>query len=338
MQQITRAAVPAILFSCFLPRSSTLGAADVPLQTLPRHLQQSRIPTQGEIDFVASWAERITAAEALGSLADPATRDTLLSHIYGYIEREGTTMYRQDAGIIPPDEDPQRVGIAEMQHIAGLYAMQDQLRTRYPDLVMEGCCGGGRRIDLESLSRFHWHQKSDRWFDTISDHSGLYGANLFLPGGVINVPTEATDDYGTWSSFAGQLCLAWHPLDEDFPAQQAQRQVEFYKRIRHMLSGDFYPLTECSLTASWLGHQFHRNDLDEGFALLFKRNSNDRDRIKFAPRGLHPHTKYEFHFQTGNSHAVFTGNQLAAGTEVAIAGRRGAELVIYNRQSARTRR
>ena len=75
---------------------------------------------------------------------------------------------------------------------------------RHPDMVMEGCSGGGRRIDLETVSRFHWHQKSDRWYDSESDQSSLCGANLYLPGGTINIPTMATDNYGAWSSFGGQ--------------------------------------------------------------------------------------------------------------------------------------
>ena len=82
----------------------------------------------------------------------------------------------------PDPGTPDRRGIGEMKHLAGLYAMQDELHRRYPFLVREGCCGGGRRIDLETLSRFLWHQKSDSWCKTVSDQSDLCGANLFLPG------------------------------------------------------------------------------------------------------------------------------------------------------------
>ena len=205
---------------------------------------------------------------------------------------QGMTMYRQDGCVTPGGIGPDRLGIPEMQHIAGLYEMQDQLRRRYPSLVMEGCCGGGRRIDLESLSRFLWHQKSDSWCHTVSDQSDLCGANLYLPGGVINVPTEATDNFGLWSSFAGQLCLAWHPLDKNFPMEQAKRQVQLYKRVRPLLSGDFYPLTECTLDKPWLAYQFHRNDLNQGFALIFKRKASEGDAFLFAPKGLEPQSRY----------------------------------------------
>jgi hypothetical protein len=118
--------------------------------------------------------------------------------------------------------------------------MWDGIKQRHPDMVMEGC-SGGRRIDLETVSRFHWHQKSDRWYDSESDQSSLCDANLYLPGGTVNIPTMATDNYGAWSTFGGQFSLGWDPVDHTFPMDKARRQVELYKRIRPFLSGDYYP-------------------------------------------------------------------------------------------------
>jgi hypothetical protein len=200
---------------------------------------------------------------------------------------------------------------------------------------MEGCSGGGRRIDLETLSRFHWHQKSDRWYDSESDQCSLYGANLYLPGGVINIPTEGVDDYRAWSSFAGQFCLGWHPLDEDFPMELAMLQVERYKRIHPLLSGDFYPLTPCSLEETWIGYQFHRVDLDKGFALLFKRLVTKENiypvtnTFRFSLRGLEPQSLYRVHFERVNRDETLTGEELGKGIEVIISEEKGAEMVIY---------
>jgi alpha-galactosidase len=267
--------------------------------------------------------------EALGTFAEAKTRDRFLGIVSGFAERDGITMYRQDAGILPSAREPDRQGVAEMQHIAGLYAMQDQLRSRFPAMVMEGCCGGGRRIDLESLSRFLWHQKSDKWFDTLSDHCGLHGANMFLPGGVINVPTSAIDDFGVWSSFGGQLCLAWHPLDKDFPMQKAKRQVALYKSVRQYLSGDFYPLTECSLDAPWLAYQFHRSDLDQGFILVFKRKPSGGNVFRLAPRGLDPGKQYRLTFAPSGEEVSATGDELAQGREITLSATPAAMLVKY---------
>jgi alpha-galactosidase len=271
-------------------------------------------------------------AEIVGNMDAAQNRERFLAVVDDYVKQQGMTMYRQDISFEPDPGGPDRRGVAEMKHLAGLYAMQDELHRRYPFLVREGCCGGGRRIDLESLSHFLWHQKSDSWFHTVSDQSGLCGANLYLPGGVINVPTEATDNFGLWSSFAGQLCLAWHPLDKDFPMKLAKRQVQLYKRVRPLLSGDFYPLTECTLEKPWLAYQFHRTDLDRGFALIFKRKASQGDGFLFAPKGLEPQSRYAIDCQQSGLKATYTGAELAKGVRLTLRKTPAAELVNYEKQ------
>ncbi len=268
--------------------------------------------------------------EALGRMDDPANREKFLKIVDGFVRSEGLGLYRQDDGFVPPPEAPDRVGVSEMQHIAGLYELLDEMRRRYPDLIMEGCSGGGRRVDLETLARFHWHQKSDRWYDSVSDQCGMYGANLFLPGGVLNLPTSATDDFGAWSSFGGQFSLGWHPIAEGFPLAQAKRQVALYKRLRPCLAGDFHPLTPCDLGAAWLAYQFHRRDLNRGFALVFKRDAVAGDAFGLALQSLEPGERYEVVRESVGEHAVFTGRELAAGIELAVEATPGSETVSYS--------
>jgi hypothetical protein len=166
----------------------------------------------------------------------------------------------------------------------------------------------------------------------MEDQCGLYGANLYLPGGVINVPTEPTDNFGLWSSFGGQLCLAWHPLDKDFPMQKALEQVKLYKRVRPLLSGDFYPLTDCALEIPWLAYQFDHTELGQGFALIFRRNASAGETFKFAPRGLDPKGHYACEFKGSGVNVTYTGAELSAGVDVTLKTAPDAELVIYTKQ------
>ena len=46
-----------------------------------------------------------------------------------------------------------RKGITEIKHIMGLYRLWDTLLSRFPNLVIDNCASGGRRIDIETLSR-----------------------------------------------------------------------------------------------------------------------------------------------------------------------------------------
>lgn len=263
----------------------------------------------------------------------PEARRHVLNQIDNLVKNEGVDCYRQDFYTVYRDDSPDRRGIMEMEHLAGLYELQDEIVKRHPSMLMEGCCAGGHRLDLEAISRFHWHQKSDRWFDSVSDQCGLYGANLFLPGGTIDVPTEAVDDYGFWSSFGGQICLAWHPLDSDFPIGRARAQVERYKQIRPLLSGDFYPLTGCALDAPWIAYQFHRSDLDKGFALAFRRpNAAQGDGvIKVSLKGLDSDAKYRVHLEHAGKDMTLSGTELAKGLDIRVDDRPGAEMVVYER-------
>ena len=101
----------------------------------------------------------------------------------------------------------------------------------------------------------------------------------------------------------------------------AKRQVKLYKRVRPYLSGDFYPLTDCTLDRPWLAYQFHRNDLGRGFALIFKRKAlanrepppEAGDTFAFAPRGLDPQARYAISCQASGRKAVYTGAELAKG-------------------------
>ena len=49
-------------------------------------------------------------------------------------------------------QDPDRVGIAEIRYVEGLYRMWDDLLANTPLRFIDNCASGGRRIDLEAPS------------------------------------------------------------------------------------------------------------------------------------------------------------------------------------------
>ena len=268
----------------------------------------------------------------------PGAREWFLSKVDRLVREGGMQLYRQDGG-------SRR---ANVEHTTGLLAMFDAIRARHPGILMEGCCGGGRSIDLETLARFHWHQKSDRWGYTEEDQGGLYGANLYLPGGTIQVFTYGSDAYTMWSSFAGQLCVSHpDPLSPTYPRSEVAAHVALYKQVRHLLSGDFYPLTPCTFDA-WIGYQFHRPDLDAGMALVFRRPDPasllpGTARMIACLRGLDPSGRYEVTLHRGGPEiggegagaaaaCEMTGQVLAQeGLAVAIDQAPAAVLVTYRR-------
>ena len=92
------------------------------------------------------------------NLGNKEACEWLTNYISGFIKEEGIDYYRQDFNIDPmpyweANDKPDRVGISEIRHIEGLYAFWDTLLVRFPNLIIDNCSSGGRRIDLETMSR-----------------------------------------------------------------------------------------------------------------------------------------------------------------------------------------
>jgi hypothetical protein len=268
----------------------------------------------------------------------PEAREWFLNQVGELIEKQGMTLYRQDGSnsesVLREGEPDNRKGVREIQYMMGLYAMEDELRKRHPQLIMEAAVGAPR-IDLETISRFHWHQPCETFGHPALDQCQTYGIGLWMPGGFLVFFNGSLDNYGLWSGFGGQLCVAWEPSDPDFPTVWASHQIGLYKRIRHFLCGDFYPLTPISLESTWMGYQYHRIDLKSGCALIFKRVKSaqviysESDTFKLQLNGLAPGSRYQVHFESNNKDMILTDRELAKGVELTLGTAPTAELVVY---------
>lgn len=198
---------------------------------------------------------------------------------------------------------PHRKGISQIRHIEGLYEVADWVREHNPSTILEGCASGGRRIDLETIRRFHVFWISD---ETIGPHivrHHLHGAHYFLPGNYLyRVFAEQLQgsekqfpeiDYqsflGGAFGFGGRL-ETWTPE----MIEQARRHVEIYKSLRRFLVEDYYPLFEQpqSLDA-WDGAQYHDPGTQEGFVLIYRLDS-PLGTVEIKLHGLDPAATYEF--------------------------------------------
>ena len=86
--------------------------------------------------------------------------ESTFATISKYVEMLHLTCYRQDFNqgldkhfALADTAAPDRIGIAEIRHIEGLYRLWDELRRKYPRLLIDNCASGGRRIDIETLRR-----------------------------------------------------------------------------------------------------------------------------------------------------------------------------------------
>ena len=110
----------------------------------------------------------------LFNLGMPEAREYMTRYLKAVIQEYGLACLRIDYNIDPlpfweflNHQAPDRVGIAEVRYVEGLYQMWDDLLEAYPHLFIDNCASGGRRIDLEACSRSIPLWRSDNTCDML---------------------------------------------------------------------------------------------------------------------------------------------------------------------------
>ena len=275
---------------------------------------------------VAARRAKLTGSdqvEALLDLGRAEARSWLVNHVSGMIENLGITVFRQDFNIPPLDywraaDEPDRQGITEIRHIEGLYAVWDELHRRHPELLIDVCASGGRRLDLEACSRAVPLWRTDYFFEPEGLQSQMLGISRYLP--IHSTGFQNLDAYHARSSFASGLVYMGHPKAQCFDRAQFRARLDEFRQIRPLMSGDFYALTSHSTASDvWCGYQFHRPDLKCGTALLFRRAQSPHPSGRFKLHGLQPQSTYQVRWQdTGETVAVTGSELLSAGLKVKL--------------------
>jgi alpha-galactosidase len=219
-----------------------------------------------------------------------------------------------------------------MKYIEGLYAYWDRIAETWPDSLREECASGGRRIDLETIRRFHIHQDSDYWFDNEVDQSQIWGLSQYLPNNVFVGHLNRLDDYSFHSTLASSLCVGWIADAADFDRERGKKLLDRYRAVRHLLIGAWYPLLPYSRSRTdCMASQYHRSDLDEGVIIALRRPESPYTSVELALRGLDPEATYELTFDSTGASRRVTGGELMNGFPLTIAERQQSELIVYRR-------
>jgi alpha-galactosidase len=91
------------------------------------------------------------ARDAQICLADPAAREWVLSHLTQFIDEVGPDNLKWDLNrwvSCTRDGHGHPANGGNYEHTRGLYEILSALRARYPNLTIENCSGGARRIDF----------------------------------------------------------------------------------------------------------------------------------------------------------------------------------------------
>ena len=255
------------------------------------------------------------ASPYLLNLGDPAACDWVIETACGLVASNHLDVYRQDFNI-PNIQDywrtldsPGRIGVAEMKYIAGLYRFWDALRVRYPNLLLENCASGGRRLDFELISRAHTYCRTDNAIGNkgaeqiVSMQAISQNLLPYLPfQGSETRPANLCDDYSFFSTIATSGVFTPTDWGAFVSREPTDGETDWYRRtfvfvqerMRPYFTGDYHPLTdEMDLAENRLcAWQFHRPDLEAGFVVAFRRASAP-GALRVGFRGIDPSALYK---------------------------------------------
>ncbi len=285
------------------------------------------------------WTGDTRGADGQTGLANfglPEVRDYFLNVVRAQLSLPGVRFYRQDFNMDPlpywRQNDPDdRQGINEIRYIEGLYAYWDAIAAEWPDGLREECASGGRRIDLETVTRMHLHQESDYWFDNDVDQAQIWGLSQYLPNNTFTTPIIRLDDYTFHSTLATSIIPGWIADDPAFDVSRARQLMDRWRALRHYLIGAWYPaLPYTREPDAWGAQQFHRGDLDAGMVLLFRHvNADDAERTIIL-RGLHADKTYSVRSDRTGPLGSYTGRALKEGLRVTLPSGPSSDVLEYS--------
>ena len=251
------------------------------------------------------------AGGGLFNLGIPEARQYMTDYLNAAIKEYKLTGLRIDYNIDPlgawqamDAKDPNRVGMTEIRYVEGLYQMWDDIRQVNPKLWIDDCASGGRRVDLEAVSRALVLWRSDNTCDML-DHNPKTialaalknqlmsaGLNRYLPFSTVG--QMGATPYLFRSGFNGGIAFAEDIRGKDYPRDLLKQGIAEGKRIRKYFHGDFYPLSEANTNPrDWCVLQYHLPDERAGMVMAFRRDQSPYGSYDCDLREIDPSASYQ---------------------------------------------
>ena len=277
------------------------------------------------------------------NLGNPQARQFVTDFISDRVAEFGLGCYRQDFNMDPlpywqAADAPDRQGMAESKYIEGLYAFWDELLKHHPNLLIDNCASGGRRIDLETVGRSTPFWRTDGPRDAIAHQCHTDGLMPWVPLSATSQDREG-DDYEFRSSMCSALCINWahsgdgpcEKLPDNFPFAWAKQVLTQYLELRPYFYGDFYPLTGYSqATDAWMAYQLDGPAPGKGLVVALRRPESPYVSARFSLHGLDPNASYRVTNLDTRQQAEFAGSALSReGLKVVLESNPGSALLTY---------
>jgi alpha-galactosidase len=265
--------------------------------------------------------------------------------VAGLVDDYDIDWYEEDFNIDPNPyleaaAEPDRWGMKEMRFIEGHFAFWDALLERFPRLAILNCASGGRRIDLETISRGQPLWRSDyncfpeATAESTQDQS--YGVLHWLP-----IQGSMIRGWSLFDTYEARCALS-PGMENAMVAKsheewlQIKANVVQAKRCRKYFFGDYYPLTNQQRNpAAWTAYQLYLPKEQEGMILALRRAKSDVSAMTFELVTIDPAKQWKFEDYDSGDTWVVSGQEIREkGFEVVIPHRRDSRLIFFSTDRA----
>ena len=261
-----------------------------------------------------------------------------------YIREIGINCYRQDFNFEPlpywrsADSETRR-GITEIKHVMGLYRLWDALLEEFPELIIDNCASGGRRLDIETLKRSLplWRSDAQCPANPIPEMTQMHTMNFalwmpyhgsgsgrvydtyrfrsaFSPSMTTNYTFSASDTFG----------------DDKEKLEWFRKMGEEYLSVRQYFSCDVYHLCVPDVSVgSWNAAQWNRPEQNDGMIQIFKHSRSPFNTASFKLRGIDPEKNYLIRDIYGGERTVSGQVLCTEGLTVTLTEGNTAKIYIY---------
>jgi len=250
---------------------------------------------------------------------------------------------------LPADSGARRLYQKEIRHryALGLYEIMGKITSALPEVLFEGCAGGGGRMDLGSLYYMPQYWTSDNT-DALDRTAIQYGTSLFMPPIVMGSHVSAVPNHQTGRSapfkarslvaMSGNLGYELDPrLLTDAEREGIKAANEWYKAHRSLIQlGRFLRLSSPfeGNEASWI---FVSEDGREALVFWFRALSRaNRGQESILLRGLKEGFAYAVATEGGQERTLSGSELMRRGLPISPA-RGDAEAQLFE-LSAKERR
>ena len=219
--------------------------------------------------------------------------------------------------VLPPD----RQGEAGHRYVLGIYALLERLITDFPDVLFEGCSGGGGRFDAGML-----HYTPQIWCsddtDPIERLVIQYGTSFGYPVSAVGAHVSAAPNHQTGRAVTfrtrGVVAMSGtfgYELDlnrlSDAEKDVVREQIAAFQKYWELIQdGRYYRLTGAGDGSDFTAWEFVARDRSEALLNLVVRHTlANPPQIHVRLKGLDPAARYRIEGHT----EIFSGAALMNG-------------------------